>query len=369
MLTLLHAAREQNLNALVAGSYYSRGLDYWGVELQRAGVLAAAAAHFETAQKLNPDNAVAKINLQFNHSLQKGEPVPLDLAKTSLDQFGRYNSWSKVLDACGPFDEPSFCFANGLVWIRNGFFRQALALFTRVSQLEPDNLAARLWLAQLYDVNHLPDRALGVIQTVRADPQKFPLDENNEMQLAVIGAAAYFQKNDLSHGTQLLETEISRNPTNDIFLATAAQFFVAKGLFTNALAVIDSRLRDTPDDANWLFRKSLVYLQLKAYDKAIPVLNRLLSLQTNNSAARFNRAIAYLSSGKLNEARADYEKLSQSFTNSFRIDYGLGEIAWREHQTNDAIKYYKLYLVHANTNTAEATNVLQRLRELQGRSP
>jgi tetratricopeptide (TPR) repeat protein len=369
MLTLLHAAREQNLNALVAGSYYSRGLDYWGVELQRAGVLAAAAAHFETARKLNPDNAVAKINLQFNHSLQKGEPVPLDLAKTSLDQFGGYNSWSKVLDADGPFDEPSFCFANGFVWIRNGFFRQALALFTRVSQLEPDNLAARLWLAQLYDINHLPDRALGVIQTVRADPQKFPLDENNAMQLAVIGAAAYFQKNDLSHGTQLLETEISRNPTNDAFLATAVQFYMAKDLFTNALTVINSRLRDAPDDANWLFRKSLVYLQLKDYDEAIPVLNRLLSLQTNNSAARFNRAIAYLDSGKLDKARADYEKLSQTFTNSFRIDYGLGEIAWRQHQTNDAIKYYKLYLAHANTNTAEATNVLQRLRELQGRSP
>ena len=369
MLKLLHVPPERNLNIIVAGNYYSHSLDYWGVELQHAGDLVTAGAHFEMAQKLNPDNAVAKINLQFNHSLQNGEPVPLDLAKTSLEQLGRYKSWSAILDVFGPFDEPSFCFANGLVWIRNGFFRQALALFTRVSQLEPDNLDARLWLAQLYDFNHLPDRALEVFQKVRSQPQKFPLDETSEMQLAVVGANAYFQKKDLSRGTQLLDAEISRNPTNNAFLATAIQFFMANGLLTNALAVIDSRLRDSPDDANWLFSKGYVCLQLKDYDKAIDVLTRVLSLQTNNDTARFNRAIAYLNSGKLDEARADYEQLDQTFTNSFRIEYGLGEIAWRQHKTNDAVEYYKLYLANANTNTAEATNVIQRLRELQGRSP
>ena len=369
MLSLLHVPPEQNPNAIAAGSFYSRSLDYWGVELQRAGDLAAAAAHFEMAQKLNPDNAVAKINLQFNHSLQEGEQVPLDLAKTRLDQFGRYNSWSAVLDACGPFDEPSFCFVNGLVWVQNAFSRQALALFMRVSELEPDNLDVRLWLAQLYDFNRLPDHALKVVQDIRSQPSKFSLDQTNEMQLAALGAAAYFQKNDLARGTQLLDTEISRNPTNNAFLATAVHLFMAKDLFTNALAIIDSRLRDSPDDTSWLFDKGLVYVRLKEYDKAIPVLTGVLSLQTNNNTARFDRAIAYLGSSKLDEARADYEQLSRTFTNSFRIEYGLGEIAWRQHKTNDAIKYYKLYLANANTNTAEATNIIHRLRELQGRSP
>ena len=113
-----------------------------------------------------------------------------------------------MLDVGGPFDEPSFCFANGLVWIRNGFFRQALALFTRVCQLEPDNLPAHLWLAQLYGFNHLPDRALKVIQDMRSQPEKFPLDETNQMQLTLIEAAAYFQKDDLARGTQLLRPEI-----------------------------------------------------------------------------------------------------------------------------------------------------------------
>ena len=368
LLSWLHVPQERNPNAIVAGSLYSCSLNYWGVEMQRAADLVMAAEHFKMAQKLNPENVVAKINLQFNQSLQKGEHVPVDLAKTRLDQFGKYNSWSAVLDADGPFDEPSFCFANGLVWIRNGYFRQALAIFTRVCQLEPDNLDARLWLAQLCNVNSLPDRALKVFQDIRAQPEKFQLDATKKMQLAIVGAAAYFQKNDLSHGAQLLDTEISHNPTDDAFLATAVQLFMANGLYTNALAVIDSRLRDAPAEANWLFSQGYAYLQLKAYNKAITALTSVLSLQTNNSTARFNRALAYLDSGKLDEARADYEQLNQIFTNSFRIDYGLGEIAWRQHKTNDAIKYYKRYLTHANTNTVEATNIIQRLRQLESPS-
>ena len=365
MLAHLHVPPEPNPNAIAAGSIYSRSLTYWGVQLQRAGNLPIAAAHFEAAQKLNPENVVAGINLQFNQSLQSGDKVPVDLAKTTLDQFGRYGSWSALLDLGGAFDEPSFCFGLGLVWARNEYYRQALASFTRVCQLEPDNLPAHLWLAQLYGFNHLPDRALKTVQNIRDQPGKFFLDATNQIQLGFIEAAAYFQKDDLARGTQLLQAEIARNPTNNALLTTATQFFVAKGLYTTALAVIDSRLRNLPDDPDWLFSKSYVCLQLKDYNRAIPVLTQILAQQSDNSTALFNRAIAYLSEGKLDEALADYEKLNRTFTNSFRINYGLGEIAWRKHETNNAIKYYKLYLANANANTAEASNVVQRLRLLE----
>ena len=61
--------------------------------------------------------------------------------------------------------------------------------------------------------------------------------------------------------------------------------------------------------------------------------------------------------------------MSQTVTNSYRIAYGLGEIAWRKHETNEAIRNYELYLAKANTNTDEAKMTVQRLRELKGKSP
>ena len=115
MLDLFHVAREPNPNAAVAGTFYSRGLDFWGVQLQRAGDLTNAAAHFEMAQKLNPDNVVAQINLDFNRNLQAGQATPVDLSKATTDRFGKYGSWDAVLGENGPFDETSFTFKNGVV--------------------------------------------------------------------------------------------------------------------------------------------------------------------------------------------------------------------------------------------------------------
>jgi tetratricopeptide (TPR) repeat protein len=370
MLEGFHVPREPNQNAIRAGVYYSRSLDFWGVQLQRAGDLTNAAACFKMAEAANPDNFVAQINLQFNQSLRAGKSVPLDLSKTTSDQFGKYRDWNGALNANGPFDEPSFCFVEGINLVsQNGFFRQAVAPLVRVREFEPDNLLARFTLGQIYVVSRLPDRALEVLRDPLEHPERFSLAKTNRTQLNIIAAAAYFQKNDLAQGTQLLETEIALHPTDDTLLDAVAQAYLTHGLLTNALDVIDRELRLAPNGPDWLFKRGYVSIQLKAYDDAIAAFTRVLAIRTNNPSALFNRALARLDSGKLDAAHADYITLQQTFTNSFQVAFGLGEIAWRQHDTNEAIKNYKLYLANANTNTAEATNVIQRLRELNGHSP
>jgi tetratricopeptide (TPR) repeat protein len=362
----LHIEREQNPNAAVAGTFYSRGLDFWGVGLQLAGELEKAAAHFETAQKLNPDNVAAAINLQFNQKLRAGQTAPVDLSGVTPDQFGKNRTWNGVLNENGPFDEPSFCFEEGLIFAgRNGLFLQSVALFERVRELEPDYLPVRLRLAESYLAARLPDRAFDVLREPLEQPEKFSLDRTNSTQLDILAAAVYFEKNNTARGTKLLETEISRHPADDDLLVTVVQAYMAHGLFQNALAVINQKLKSAPDDPSWLFSKGYVLMQLKNYDAAIAALTRVLSIQTNNPQALFNRAVANLDSDKLDAARADYETLRQTFTNSFQVAYGLGEIAYRKHETNEAIENYKIYMANARTNTAEATNILQRLRELQ----
>ena len=370
LLARLHVVREQNPNAFVAGTFYSRDLDFWGVALQRAGKLERAADCFEMAQNLNPDNVVAQVNLQFNQGLRAGRTAPVDPAKATRDQFGKYHDWVEVLNANGPFDEPSFCFVHGVLLARdNGYFRQAVASFNRVRELDPDYLPARLWLAELYAAANLPDRALESLRDVRVQPERFSLNATNEPPVTLTEAAAYFEKTNFARATQLLETEISRYPTNNLVLLTAARLYSAHGLYTNALAILDRMLAIMPDDSNARLSKGYIEVQLMNYDNAISDLTAVLASQTNNPFALFNRAIARLDSGQLDAARADYRQLQQTFTNSFPVAYGLGEIAWREHETSEAIRNYKIYLANANTNTAEATNVILRLRELEGHSP
>jgi len=252
---------------------------------------------------------------------------------------------------------------------QNKLVRQAAARFARVRELVPDNLAARLWLGQIYVISRLPDRALEALHDPIEQPARFSLTKTNATELNVILAAACLQKNELARGTRLLETEITLHPTDDNLRNAAVQAYVLHGLYTNALALINYKLRLVPDDPAWLFNQGYVFMQLKAYDDAIAAFTRVLATQTTNSSALFDRAIANLNSGRIDAAQADYKTLQQSFTNAFQINYGLGEIAWRKHETNEAIKNYELYLTKAGTNTYEATNVILRLRELKGHSP
>jgi tetratricopeptide (TPR) repeat protein len=370
LMARLHVVYEQNPNAVAAGTFYSRDFDFWGVQLQRAGEMEKAADCFEMAQKLNPDNVVAQINLKFNRDLRDGRTAPVDPSKVTRDQFGKYHDLNEVIGAGGPFDEPSFCYVNGIILARgNGYFRQAVASFNRVCELEPDYLSARLLLGQLYLFCHLPERTLEVLHDPLTQPQKFSLTDANSTELNVLAAGAYLQVTNFTQGARLLELEIARHPDNNDLLKAAAQALVLRGLYTNALTIIDNKLKTVPDDPTWLFGKGYVCMQIHAYDAAAAAFTRVLGIQTNNADARFDRALAYLDSDKLDAARADYRQLQQTLTNSFPVAYGLGEIAWRRHETNEAIRNYKIYLANANTNTAEATNILLRLRELEGHSP
>jgi tetratricopeptide (TPR) repeat protein len=363
LLAQLYISNETNQNTVLAGTFYSRSLDFWGVQLQRADDLTNAATRFETALKLNPDNVIVRINLAFNKNLQEGRPQDgVELTEEMSDQLNKRNA---TLNQDGPLDEPILCLDEGYNLIQNHYLRQAAVPLERVRQLVPDNLAARLLLAQVYLASRLPDLALDALRDPLEQPAKFSLGPNNSTEMNLLASAAYFGETNVARASQLLELEISRNPTNDDLLTAAAQAYMMRGLFTNALAVIDHKLKFAPDDPGWLFSRGYVFMQMKNYDAAIADLNRVLSTQTNNNSALFNRAVAYLDSDKLDEARADYLKLQREFTNSFQIAYGLGEIAWRKHETNEAVRNYGIYLANANTNTAEATNILQRLRELK----
>ena len=55
--------------------------------------------------------------------------------------------------------------------------------FNRVRQLAPHNLAARLFLAMIFNYNRLPDKALEVLHDPITNPSQFALTEYNSTEL------------------------------------------------------------------------------------------------------------------------------------------------------------------------------------------
>ena len=365
LMARLHISPEPNLNAQLAGRYYSRGLNFWAVQEQRANELKAAAADFTIAQKLNPDNLVAGINLEFNQTLQAHRPVTVDVSRANPDQFGKYRSWSEIITANGPFDEPGFCYEDGEIYLRGNYLRQALASFTRVHELAPNHLPTLLSLAELYDFLRQPNRALALLAEPLAHPAAFALDDNNSTELNIVTAAAYFQQTNLTRGVRLIETEIAHHPGDNNLFTAAVQAYLAQGLLTNALQVIQLKLAQTPDDPAWLFREGYTYMRMADYPRAVASLTRVLTLQPGNYDALFNRAVASLNSGQLEAARNDYLQLQKIYPKAFQVSYGLGDIAWRLHDTNAAIQNYTACLANAPTNLAESTLIRQHLADLK----
>jgi tetratricopeptide (TPR) repeat protein len=361
----LHAGPEASQSALLAGNFCSRSLNQWGVELQSAGELEKAAVRFQQALQMNPENVAAQNNLAFNADLRANTLPELNPGKVTADAFGRYRNWNEVVTADGPFDEPSFRLVAGFQLVQNAFFRQAAAEFTRVCQFHPENLLARLQLAQIYLLNHLPDRALEFLREPLTAPEKFGLNTDNTTDLHMLVAAADFQKNKPDDGVRLLEDEIARHPENDTLATAAAQACLTHGLYTNALHIIDGRLARIPDDPTWLFGRGYASIQAGDFAAAAQAMTRVLEIQTNNSAARFNRALAYYRTEKLDAARADYAQLQSIYTNSFQVAFGLGEIAWQQKDNPEALRNYQIYLANAPTNSLEFSNVVERVKTLK----
>ncbi len=304
-----HLTTEPDTLALTLGEYYSRALDYWGTELQRCALYPEAGKCFEQSQQFNPENISAKVNLECNRQLRAGKQLDLHPIKGIEDQFGKLRDWVQILNADGPFDDPNYCYELGLSLARGSNYRQSIQQYERTRTLAPGRILGPLQLSQTF----------------------------------------------------LL---IQEYPTQ----ASVYTLPYAQG-YSSALVAAEQALQIVPTNANALFLKSVALIKLGSYDKAIMPLSDLISTQTNNFVAVLNRAIAYLQVSNLDAARRDYETVAKVAPKAFQVYYGLGEIAYRQHDTAAAIKNYQLYLTNAPANTDEAKMIKTRLKELKTGAP
>jgi Flp pilus assembly protein TadD len=359
---------QPNPTALALGQYYSQSLTAWGAELQRARRLKEAGQHFNTALDLKPGNVVARFNLACNRDLRAGTRLEVKVIRSLEEEFGRYRNWEQVLRENGPFDDPTHCFGEAITFVQGRLFRQSAQQFERVHQLVPDHVLTLFWLAQFY-ANRVPERALALLAELRGHVQGLADSGIRPIEISATEAVVLFSAHRETEAEQLLQTIMAENPKDEKILAMVAQISSTFGRFTNALLAVERQLQIKPDDTAALVAKGYLHMQTGDFQKAIPVLSHVLSLETNNYTAQFNRAIAYLQFDKLAEAQQDYEALQHVYPNSFRVYYGLGEIAWRRKDTNAAIRYYELYLTNSAPESEEGKMISERLLSLKPASP
>jgi tetratricopeptide (TPR) repeat protein len=379
----LHLTREPNPTVVTLDSLYSLALNYWGVALQRSGRIADAAARFQRALDLNPENLAAEVNLECNRNLQASKPARIQLTQEVINRLmGRYRGrWEgelleAVMNECGPFDDPVFCYRIGLVWafspLRNTLpqYHQAALNLQRAAELAPHDFEPRLNLAQAYLLASLPSQTLKVIDELRANAHELNLTQTNEPDLLFPAMAAYLAMTNLPSAEAAAQTSLQKYPEEAFSLLSAAsRAYLTYDYFTNALESIQAQLKIRPDEPNALLGKGIALFRLKQFQPAIESFTKVTEIETNHQSqlhikAAFYRAETYVQSGQLAEAQADYEALQKEFPMERAIYRALGDVAYLKKDTNAAIRNYQLFKA-GMTNAADLKAVNDRLKELK----
>ncbi len=368
---------EPSPDAAVAARWYSIALNAWGVVLQRNGRLSEAARCFETAQELYAANRAAEANLESNKHLAAGQKMSVDLSRANAEtRLGAYRQVDQLLKDNGPVDEPTLCCLLGLAFQRPGpyqagLYRQAAQQFTRVKTLAPSCLPAQCMLAELFKFWAMPDEVLSLVAEIRTSPDTQPLNAREKLEVDFLEVAGYLAKSNDVKAVSLMEALQTAHGEDEEVQFRVAELYTVYRRFSNALAVVEQRLRVTPDNNTWLwlFAEGNLYLQMGNYSNAIPPLTRALSVQTNSAKILYSRAVAYLNGGNLPGARADYQQLLTLAPTVYQVWHGLGEIAWQQKDTNAAIRYYRGCLSNSSPATVEAKLAQRRLKQLQPGRP
>jgi tetratricopeptide (TPR) repeat protein len=346
------------------GEWYSVALDDWGVQLQRAGRLAAAKKRFEQALALDAKNVAADVNLQSNTNLAAGTKQDLANVDTLGASLGSFQSLARFNFAHGPVDEPAFCYLLGNACYQAGLPRQSIQQFERAQALAPDIQAPLIALIRLYTHYGREGQAQELINRLRtelpAQPEKNALDA----ELSLLEANTWLAQTNPANASGVLQMMVKKHPDDARIADVALRSYISFGDYTNALQLVSRRLNGNPDDLPDLFSQASLYLKLGQFSNALPVLDHALTL-SNLPPIRLTRAVARIESGQFAAAEADYLELEKTATNNLPIYTGLAEIASRRHDTNHVIEYLERCLAELPTNAPQCDLIVTRLNALK----
>ena len=167
-----------------------------------------------------------------------------------------------------------------------------------------------------------------------------------------------------AQASSVLQSVLKRHLDDNRTLNRVLQAYLAFGDYTNALQLVSGQLATEPNNVAALVNQAGVLIRMGNSSNAITLLNHALAI-TNDPLARFNRAYAYLQTGNLPAAEADYLELDNSPADAFSVHFGLAEIAGRRHNTNLAIHHLELCLSNAPAGTAKWQEAHKRLDTLE----
>ncbi len=217
--------------------------------------------------------------------------------------------------------------ALGRAYFRRDRIDEAIAAWSKIAELDPENVFSRIELANLFREQELYSQAIEqhevIVKLKRDDPYRICLSlreigkireemgeydaaiQNYDKALALTGQGNWLRKD--------LQERI-------------VGIYAAESDWPGLIAYYEAKLAETPNDVELIGLLASAYTENQQVDEGIAEYRKGLELAPTDAGLRLNLIAVFRNAERFEEAAAEYEILSESQPDDFGIYRELGEL-------------------------------------------
>lgn len=288
--------KNQFLDSLIIMGWLSRNLNQRGVDLIRNNQSEAAEKIFLAACKISrgspKGNVVAQANLrQANPESDYEFDKELDrlIGDDELLALSRIDS---TLKTYGPFDLTQACFQLGQNFARKTQIRQAYHELTRAAELAKTLPDPVFFIADMFVSYELPDKAKLFIERLAKMNEANLFTPDQQIKLIRLETGLLLAASGPVEAEKYLLEQLKPHMNSIAGLHTMLAFHLDHDQNAKALDLLDTWLKDNPNDLNTLTDKGQLLSKLEHYDEAVEVYQSALELANSQEKSNLISMIA-----------------------------------------------------------------------------
>ncbi|RKU15907.1 hypothetical protein C6503_13355 [Candidatus Poribacteria bacterium] len=287
---------------------------------KRLGKDAETLAAYQRAVELAPNSYYPRFALgQMYATMRRHEDAIRELTKAA--------ELSEETQAASPEELMAIYKALGRAYFSRDRVDEAISAWTKISQLDPENIFSRIELADLFREQQLYEQAIAQHEAIIAlktdDPYRVCLSRRE------IGNI-HEEKSDYEAAIQTYEAALALTAPGN-WLRKDLQhriigIYAADGNWEGLITHYKEKLEETPNDPELIGLLAETHIENQQLDEGIAAYQKALELAPTDTALRLNLIAALRNAEKFEEAAAAYESLSEQQPDDFGIYRELGEL-------------------------------------------
>ena len=249
----------------------------------------------------------------------------------------------------------------GRAYFSQNQLNEAISAWTKIAELDPQNIFARIELADLFREQELYNQAIAqyraIVEIKKDDPYRVCMSHR---EIGKIQAEKGDYQDALASYDAALALTAPGNWLRKDLQHRIIGIYAADGNWKGLIAHYQEKLSETPNDPELIGLLASAHIENQQLDEGLAAYRKGLELAPTDANLRLNLITALRNAEKFEEAAAEYEILSEGHPDDFGIYRELGELYLQLGDENRARGAYQRMIDRA-PNTAGTHLILAEI--------